>query len=275
MNRGPSGDTRCRGRRTLASSAGWSRSPFALMSGIERYDTTLFSIHMVQHLLLMLVAAPLIALAAPITLLLRVARPTSGGGASCRSSTRGAIRGLCLPGRRLAAVRGGDVGHPLLAAVRRGAREPVAPRPRAPPVPVDGAAVLVAGRRPRPEPVADAPPGPGMYVFLQMPQNTFLAVVDPVSPARRSIRHYATLDRPWGPSPLDDQQLAGGDHVARRRRPVHRRDRRDRRRLDALRGARTRPGADRRADAERAAIRAREVALAERLADQQEQRQRS
>ena len=37
---------------------------FALISGIERYDTTLFSVHMVQHILLMLVAAPLIALSA-------------------------------------------------------------------------------------------------------------------------------------------------------------------------------------------------------------------
>ena len=48
-----------------------------------------------------------------------------------------------------------------------------------------------------------------MYVFLQMPQNTFLAVDDPDSRARRSMPHYATLDRPWGPSPLVDQQLAG------------------------------------------------------------------
>ena len=48
---------------------------FALISGIERYDTTLFSVHMVQHILLMLVAAPLIALAAPITLILRVSSP--------------------------------------------------------------------------------------------------------------------------------------------------------------------------------------------------------
>ena len=38
---------------------------FALTSGIERYDTTLFSVHMVQHVLLVLVAAPLLALAAP------------------------------------------------------------------------------------------------------------------------------------------------------------------------------------------------------------------
>src|SRR5207253_4805219 len=61
--------------RTLAFMAGLATIAVALMSGIERYDTTLFSIHMVEHLLLMLVAAPLIALAAPVTQLLRVASP--------------------------------------------------------------------------------------------------------------------------------------------------------------------------------------------------------
>src|SRR5687767_11352494 len=45
----------------------------ALQSPIEAYDTTLFSVHMVQHLLLTMIAAPLLALGAPITLLLRVA----------------------------------------------------------------------------------------------------------------------------------------------------------------------------------------------------------
>src|SRR6185312_10134907 len=50
----------------------------ALASPIATYDTTLFSVHMVQHLLLTLVAAPLLALGAPITLLLRV----------CSASTR-------------------------------------------------------------------------------------------------------------------------------------------------------------------------------------------
>ena len=46
-----------------------------LQSPIERYDTTLFSVHMVQHLLIVMVAAPLLLIAAPVTLLLRVATP--------------------------------------------------------------------------------------------------------------------------------------------------------------------------------------------------------
>ena len=71
---------------------------FAVASGIERYDTTLFSVHMVQHVLLMLVAAPLIALAAPITLVLRLslARRRESAG-SCPSSIRGSCSFLAHP----------------------------------------------------------------------------------------------------------------------------------------------------------------------------------
>ena len=50
-----------------------------------------------------------------------------------------------LPGRRLGDLRGGHVGHPLLAAVRRGARGPARPRPRARAVP--GAARCCSGGR--------------------------------------------------------------------------------------------------------------------------------
>src|SRR6188474_3055390 len=60
-------------RRSVAFGLGMLAIAFALLSGIDRYDTTLFSVHMVQHVLLAMVAAPLLALAAPITLILRVA----------------------------------------------------------------------------------------------------------------------------------------------------------------------------------------------------------
>src|SRR2546423_9050855 len=51
----------------------------ALQSVIERYDTTIFSVHMVQHVLVTLVGSPLLALGAAITVLLRVSRPTVRG----------------------------------------------------------------------------------------------------------------------------------------------------------------------------------------------------
>ncbi|MDX6546913.1 MAG: hypothetical protein QOG33_463, partial [Gaiellales bacterium] len=61
--------------RTLAFFGGLATIAVALLSGVARYDTTLFSLHMVQHLLLMLLAAPLLALSAPVTQVLRAASP--------------------------------------------------------------------------------------------------------------------------------------------------------------------------------------------------------
>ena len=48
---------------------------YALQGPVDHYEAVLFSDHMIQHLMLMMVAAPLIAMSAPITLLLRVASP--------------------------------------------------------------------------------------------------------------------------------------------------------------------------------------------------------
>ena len=137
-------------RRTIAFVAAMTALAFALLSGIERYDTTLFSVHMVQHLLLVLVAAPLIALgradhAAPPG---RLPGDAAAGRAADPSLAGDAVHQL--PGRGVDRLRGGDVGRALLAAVRCGAREPPRARPRARPVPRGRPAVLVAGRRCRP-----------------------------------------------------------------------------------------------------------------------------
>ena len=109
-----------------------------------------------------------------------------------------------------------------------------------------------------------------MYVFLQMPQNTFLAVTILNSPAPL-YAHYATLSRPWGASALLDQQLAGalmwigGDILF----------------IVAivavvagwmLHEKRHEAANDRRVDRDRAALRLREMRLAERLAEEREGR---
>ena len=195
--------------RTIAFLGGLLAIAFALQSGIERYDTTLFSIHMVQHILLIFVAAPLLVLAAPVTLLLRVARPS-------------ARRRWILPVLHSRPVRA--ITHPVVAwllfvAVMWGAHfSPLFDLSLENPAVHDVEHVLFlatallfwwpavaidpAPRR-MPHPVR------GMYVFLQMPQNTFLAVVI-LYAAAPLYPHYATLDRPWGPSALVDQQVAGG-----------------------------------------------------------------
>ena len=76
-------------RRRSWRSAGLLALAFALLSGIDRYDTALFSVHMVQHVLLILVAAPLIALAGPVTMILGSLRRPRGDAGSSRSSIRG------------------------------------------------------------------------------------------------------------------------------------------------------------------------------------------
>ena len=61
-------------RRTAYFLSGIAAIAVALLSPIEAYDTVLFSVHVAQHMLLTMVAAPLLALGAPVTLALRVSR---------------------------------------------------------------------------------------------------------------------------------------------------------------------------------------------------------
>ena len=195
--------------RSAAFFGGLFAIAVALLSGIGRYDTTLFSIHMAQHLLLMLVAAPLLVLAAPVTQLLRAASP--------------AVRQ-----RRLVPVLHssivGALGHPVVAWLTfslvlwlshfsplfndaledRGVHD------------AEHAVYLVASllfwspaigadparwRLPYPVRV--------LYLLLQLPVNSFvgMAIVFADSPL---YPHYATLNSPYGIPALADQQLAGG-----------------------------------------------------------------
>lgn len=93
-----------RGRRW----SGWRTAAFvggvlvvvvATQSGLASYDDTNFSAHVVQHLLLMNLAPPLLAMGAPVTLALQ---------ASSRSTTTRLLKVLHSPAARL-------LTHPLLA----------------------------------------------------------------------------------------------------------------------------------------------------------------
>jgi cytochrome c oxidase assembly factor CtaG len=62
-------------QRTTCFLVGLGVIALALQSPIEAYDTALFSVHASQHLLLAMVAAPLLAMGAPITMLLMTSTP--------------------------------------------------------------------------------------------------------------------------------------------------------------------------------------------------------
>jgi putative copper resistance protein D len=257
-------------RRTVAFLAGLAVIAIALMSGIDAYDTTLFSVHMVQHILLTLVAAPLIALGAPITLLLRAATP----------DVRHRLILPILHSRLMRVLSFPVVSWLVFAGVMWGSHfSPLFDASLENPIVHDlehalylGAGLLfwwpAVGLDPSPWRMPH--PVRAMYVFLQMPQNTFLAVVI-LNAGEVLYHHYATLVRPWGPSPIEDQQTAGGimwilgDILF----------------LSAMAAiiagwmafeSRREADVDRRLDREREAIRAREVQLAERLAAEREGR---
>lgn len=59
------------GRRTLAYVAGVVSGLFVIVGPVGALDDTFFTDHMIQHLVLMMVAAPLVVLGAPVLLLLQ------------------------------------------------------------------------------------------------------------------------------------------------------------------------------------------------------------
>jgi cytochrome c oxidase assembly factor CtaG len=85
--------------RTVAFLAGLAVIAVALQSAVDTYDTALFSVHVAQHMVLTMLAPPLIALGAPITLALL---------ATGKTARRRIVRLVHSPPLRL-------LGHPLLA----------------------------------------------------------------------------------------------------------------------------------------------------------------
>jgi putative copper resistance protein D len=193
--------------RTWPFLAGLAVIGVALVSPVEAYEGLLFSVHMVQHMLLQLLAAPLLLAGAPITLALRAASP--------------AVR------RRMLAVLQSRIVHVIsfpvvawviFAAVNWGWHFSVY---------YDMAlenealhyfqhATFLAAALLFWWPAIGADPSPWrlphpvrlLYLFLAMPQNSFLGVAL-MSASTVLYPHYVTNVRDWGMTPLEDQQLGG------------------------------------------------------------------
>ena len=81
----------------MAFVVGMAAFAFATSSGLAAYDTTLLSVHMVQHMVLSMLVPLALALGAPVTLALRTLPPARAAGCS-RCCTPGSRR--CCPSRR-------------------------------------------------------------------------------------------------------------------------------------------------------------------------------
>ena len=192
--------------RLLAFGSGWVALTVALVSPVDVYADVSFTVHMLQHLLLTLVAPPLLALGAPISLALR-------------SLPRGPARALAsaLRSRPAGWLANPVVGWALFVGV---------------PVVVHasrlfdlalrstewhavehglwiGAALVywwpIVGSDPSPHPMRY--PVRMLSMLLAMPAMAFLALgiysADaPLYPT------YAALPAPWGPDALADQRAA-------------------------------------------------------------------
>ncbi len=196
-------------RRIAAWVSGLGVIFVALQSSLDVYATTLFSVHMVQHLLLAMVAAPLLALGAPVTLLLRAARGYVRRRYLLPVLHSRPLRLLAFPVLTWLLFTGVMwVSHfsPLFNAALE---EPLVHQFEH--ALFLGSAMLFWW------PVVGADPAPWRmghaarlgYLFLQMPQNSFLGLAL-LSAGTVLYPHYATVERSWGPSPLDDQRLAAG-----------------------------------------------------------------
>lgn len=180
----------------------------AILSPLGAYDDTLFSIHMVQHLLIMDVAAPFLLLSAPLTLTLRASTPE-------------VRKRLVLPVLHSRAVR--VISYPVVtwlvyAVVLWGSHYSGLYEESLVNNWVHAsehfvylvAALLFWWQAIGIDPAPWRIPHPlrVMYVFLFMPQMAWLGLAFYGSD-HVFYSHYANLGRTWGPSPLLDQQAAG------------------------------------------------------------------
>jgi putative membrane protein len=181
----------------------------ALQSPIERYDTTLFSVHMVQHLLITMVAAQLLVLAAPITVLLRAASAKARKRAILPILHSRIVRILSFPVVTWVVFTGYMFFSHFSPLFNASLEDPTIHQ-------LEHAGFLLTamlfwwpavGVDPSPWRLPHA--GRLLYLGLGMPFSSFLGLAI-VSATGVLYPHYASLIRPWGMSPLEDQNWAGG-----------------------------------------------------------------
>ena len=196
-------------RRVAAWVGGLAVLSVALCSSIDVYSEVLFSVHMVQHMLLVFLVAPLLCLGAPVTLLLRVASPEQRNRYVLPLLHSRPLRALTHPvvdWILFTTVMWVTHFSPLFELALENGWVHI----------LEHALFLGAGFLFW-WPVVGADPGPRPlsypvrlgYVLLQMPQNAFLGLTL-FTASQVLYPFYTTVGLSWLPDPLSDQHLGGG-----------------------------------------------------------------
>lgn len=195
-------------KRTIYFFLGIFSMAFAVASPPASYDGVLFSVHMWQHVIIMMIAAPLLLLGTPMTLLLRSVSPKTRRTVLIPLLHSRLVRIITFPvlswlaftfalwGSHYSPLFNAALEHQWLHWLEHFMYVTVALMFWWQAIGVD------------PTPWRMPHPVRMLYVFLQMPQNTFLAL-SIYGTEHVLYPHYATTLRTWGPSPLRDQELAG------------------------------------------------------------------
>ncbi len=203
------GDSWSAGRTASFLCGGLGTVVLATMSGLASYDDTLFSAHMVQHMLLTMVAPVFLALGAPVTLALRTA-PAAPRQTLLR----------VLHSRPAAVLASPLVGWVLFVATPfalyfTGLYEATL-RHAGLHVLLHVHFVLVGCLFLWPLLGLDPVPGRVSHglrlvlIFTTLPFHAFLGLAIMGSGSVIAGDYYAALGRPWGASPLSDQHTGGG-----------------------------------------------------------------
>jgi len=191
-------------RSAVAFFAGLAVVALALASPIDAYAEASFSVHMTQHLLLTLLAPPLLALGAPITLALRATRPATAKLLSrlLRSNLAVVLSNPVVGWVLFVGVAFAIHLTSLFDLALRSARVHALEHAL-----WLGAALVywwpIVGRDPSAHPVSY--PVRLLSLFLAMPAMSFLALAI-YSATGPLYEEYASLPAPWGPSALANQR---------------------------------------------------------------------
>lgn len=202
--------------RTVCWLLGLTVITVATSSGLGRYGRVLFSVHMAQHLALMMLAPILLVLGAPVTLALRtLPAGVTGTTRSARAWLLRMVNSRCLR----------FLSHPVVALALYGLSLYVLYL-----TPLFGLAMryheahlammlhfLLAGYLffwvligVDPGPRRPSHPARILLLFLGSAVHTFFGVIVMMSNDVIGASYFHLLARPWGGSLLDDQQVGGG-----------------------------------------------------------------